>query len=73
MRGIGERLTELSPMPQGYVLIGKPGVSVSTKFVYGNLNAAGLASHPDIDRMIAALEARDFTVLPAVWKMCWRT
>ncbi|UWP60941.1 4-(cytidine 5'-diphospho)-2-C-methyl-D-erythritol kinase [Ruminococcus gauvreauii] len=58
--GIGERLTELSPMPQGYVLIGKPGVSVSTKFVYGNLNAAGLASHPDIDGMIAALEARDF-------------
>ena len=50
--GIGERLTELSPMPQGYVLIGKPGVSVSTKFVYGNLNAAGLASHPDIDGMI---------------------
>ncbi len=58
--GIGEKLTRLPPMPQGYVLIGKPGISVSTKFVYGNLNAADLTSHPDIDGMIAALKAQDF-------------
>ena len=31
--GIGEKLTPLSPMPSCYILIGKPGISVSTKFV----------------------------------------
>ncbi len=36
--GIGEKLTKLPPMPFCYVLIGKPGINVSTKFVYGNLD-----------------------------------
>ena len=57
--GIGEILTPLPPVPQGYILVGKPGVNVSTKFVYGRLDAANLKEHPDIDGMIAALESRD--------------
>ena len=32
--GIGEILTPLDPVPQCQVLIAKPSVSVSTKFVY---------------------------------------
>ena len=32
---------------------------VSTKFVYGNLRANELVSHPDIDGQIAALEQND--------------
>ncbi len=53
--GIGERLTRLSPMPDCYILLAKPPVSVSTKFVYGNLKADSLAFHPDIDGMAEAL------------------
>ena len=57
--GIGEILTPLPPVPQGYVLVGKPGVNVSTKFVYGRLDAANLKEHPDIDGMVAALGQKD--------------
>lgn len=57
--GIGEVLSPLSPMPPCYILIGKPPVSVSTKFVYGNLKAKELESHPDIDGLITAMEQGD--------------
>lgn len=54
--GIGEVLSPLPPMPQCYILIGKPPVSVSTKFVYGNLKANELEHHPDIDGLIHEME-----------------
>lgn len=57
--GIGEKLTALPPMPQCYVLIGKPGINVSTKFVYTNLNLGPDTHHPDIDGMIQALQDGD--------------
>lgn len=57
--GIGEKLTALPPMPQCYVLIGKPGISVSTKFVYTNLDLGPDTHHPDIDGMIQALQNGD--------------
>lgn len=53
--GIGEKLTPLAPMPSCYILIAKPGINVSTKFVYKNLKVSELASHPDIDGMTAAI------------------
>lgn len=37
--GIGERLTRLAPMPKCYVVLAKPGIHVSTKFVYTHLKA----------------------------------
>ena len=40
--GIGEILTPLPSVPQCQVLIAKPGISVSTKFVYEHLDAASL-------------------------------
>lgn len=59
--GIGEILTPLPPVPQCQVLIAKPGISVSTKFVYENLHANQLKKeqHPDIDGMIEAIRQRD--------------
>ena len=57
--GIGEVLTPLPPMPPCCILVAKPGVSVSTRFVYENLQADGLSFHPDIDGMREALERRD--------------
>lgn len=59
--GIGEVLTGLSPVPQCQVLVAKPGINVSTKFVYENLHANDLRpeQHPDIDGMIRAIKAQD--------------
>lgn len=59
--GIGEVLTPLPPVPQCHVLIAKPGISVSTKFVYGNLHVDRLkpGQHPDIDGMVKAIRERD--------------
>ena len=59
--GIGEVLTSLSPVPQCQVLVAKPGINVSTKFVYENLHANDLRpeQHPDIDGMIQAIKAQD--------------
>lgn len=55
--GIGEKLTALPPMPQCQVLLAKPAISVSTKYVYENLCANSLKpqQHPDIDGMIEAI------------------
>lgn len=57
--GIGEKLTALKPMPKCHVLIAKPGISVSTKFVYENLHLEDVKSHPDIDRIIECIESGD--------------
>ena len=54
--GIGERLTALPPAPDCYVLGAKPDISVSTKYVYEHLDAAGIPEHPDIDGMVRAIE-----------------
>ncbi|GFO86347.1 MULTISPECIES: 4-(cytidine 5'-diphospho)-2-C-methyl-D-erythritol kinase [Anaerostipes] len=57
--GIGEKLTRLSPMPDCWILIAKPGISVSTAFAYKNLKLDQLEKHPDIDGMIRDLENQD--------------
>lgn len=57
--GIGEVLTPLAPMPDCYLLIAKPGISVSTRFVYENLEIDKLPYHPDIDGMMKSIEEDD--------------
>ena len=59
--GIGEVLTSLPPVPQCQVLVAKPGINVSTKFVYENLHANDLRpeQHPDIDGMVRAIRNQD--------------
>lgn len=54
--GIGEKLTVLPPMPDCWILIGKPGISVSTKYVYTTLDLNTDTVHPDIDGMKKALK-----------------
>jgi 4-diphosphocytidyl-2-C-methyl-D-erythritol kinase len=54
--GIGERLTPLRPMPNCHILLVKPDISVSTKYVYEHLNLSGDVTHPDIPGMLAAIE-----------------
>lgn len=57
--GIGEVLTTLPDSPQCILLIAKPDISVSTKYVYENLNLPELKKHPDIDAMKEAIKAGD--------------
>lgn len=59
--GIGEILTPLPPVPQCQVLIAKPGINVSTRFVYTSLNANQLKpeQHPDIDGILAGIQNQD--------------
>lgn len=57
--GIGEKLTPLPSVPSCKVLIAKPAVSVSTRFVYENLKLQELNSHPDIDGIIENIKRKD--------------
>lgn len=57
--GIGEILSPLPAPPACCLVVAKPDINVSTKFVYENLHADSLTCHPDIDGMIEALKAGD--------------
>lgn len=57
--GIGEELTALPPAPKCPVLVAKPPISVSTKWVHENLRLGEDTAHPDIDGLLAAIEAQD--------------
>lgn len=59
--GIGERLTPLRDFKGVDIVLVKPGVSVSTPWVYGNfnLNEVEEGDRPDTTLLIKALEERD--------------
>lgn len=63
--GIGEQLTKLSPVPQCKVLIAKPAISVSTKFVYENLKLDENTVHPDINLLIQDIETKNLADMAA--------
>lgn len=63
--GIGEILTTLQNMPECFLLIAKPDLDVSTKFVYENLNANSLSYHPDIDGMVRAIRNNNLQEIAA--------
>ena len=57
--GIGEKPTPLPSVPECFVLIGNPPVSVSTKAAYESLRLDAIDQRPDIDGMIESLKAGD--------------
>ncbi len=63
--GIGEKLTKLPPMVKCPVLIAKPQVNVSTKFVYENLKLDAQKKHPDIDRLVSDIKEQDLYKIAA--------
>lgn len=56
--GIGERLTAISSLPDCHIVLIKPPMDVSTKYVYDNLSTDE-ASHPDVSKMRAFIEDND--------------
>lgn len=65
--GIGEKLTALPAMPKCHILIAKPPINVSTKFVYENLHANDLKpeDHPPVDLQLEALQEGNLEKLVA--------
>lgn len=58
--GIGDRITSLNPAPECFVLVAKPDIQVSTRYVYENLDMEGIKEHPDIDGMVEAIWEESF-------------
>lgn len=63
--GIGERLTRIETIPEMYVVIAKPPIAVSTKYVYENLRLEQ-AVHPDTERILEAMRQKDLTAMTAL-------
>jgi 4-diphosphocytidyl-2-C-methyl-D-erythritol kinase len=61
--GIGEVLTPLPPMPFCTILVAKPPISVSTKYVYEHLDLPHLDHHPDIAGMTEGLRRQDLKMI----------
>lgn len=59
--GIGEELSTLPQMPKCYILVAKPAISVSTKWVYETLDAKEIVEHPDIDGLLQGLKEQDLS------------
>lgn len=59
--GIGEVLTELTPMPKTTVLLVKPPINISTATIYEAIDSCDNLVHPDTDTMIDAIKNGDVT------------
>jgi 4-diphosphocytidyl-2-C-methyl-D-erythritol kinase len=57
--GIGEILTPLPPFPACHILIVKPAINVSTKYVYDNLHLDAQTKHPDINGIIHQIQQKN--------------
>ncbi len=57
--GIGDQLTALPRIPDCSIVIAKPDVRVSTKFVYTHLELNDKTPHPQIDEQIQAIRSGD--------------
>lgn len=57
--GIGEILTRIAPMPECVLLVAKPEINVSTKYVYEQIDSKEILDHPDVDGMQRAIENGD--------------
>lgn len=57
--GIGEVLTALPKPPACTLLLAKPDIDVSTKYVYENLRLDELSRHPDIDGILQSIGSGD--------------
>lgn len=57
--GIGEVLTALPKPPACTLLLAKPDIDVSTKYVYENLRLDELGRHPDIDGILQSIGSGD--------------
>ncbi|NLY89718.1 MAG: 4-(cytidine 5'-diphospho)-2-C-methyl-D-erythritol kinase [Firmicutes bacterium] len=67
VRGRGERVTRLPPLPAVRILLVKPPVSVETAEVYRRFQAAAAGRRPETERMIAAVKNGEIHELTSAW------
>lgn len=60
--GRGEKIEFLPPMPQCWVVLVKPRMSVSTSTIFGSLSFNSI-EHPDIAGLKQAVEANDYKLM----------
>ncbi|CDF57232.1 4-(cytidine 5'-diphospho)-2-C-methyl-D-erythritol kinase [Thermobrachium celere] len=60
--GIGEKLTKLNDV-SCHLVVAKPPINVSTKYVYQNLKLDEIAVHPDTKRIIQYINSNDIRSL----------
>mgnify|MGYP000846264744 CR=1 FL=1 len=61
--GIGDILTELNSLENVDVVIVKPGLNVSTAWVYKNFDFGKIVDKPDMDLIVEAINNREIDVL----------
>ena len=57
--GIGEKLTKLYGLKQHHILLVNPGIEVSTKYIFENLDIEKIEKRPDTERLIEAIKSDD--------------
>lgn len=57
--GIGEILTPLPDLPPLWALLIKPHISVSTPYVYGEIDKQNIVTRPDTNAVIDAIKRKD--------------
>ncbi|MGM0172752.1 4-(cytidine 5'-diphospho)-2-C-methyl-D-erythritol kinase [Enterococcus sp. DIV0800] len=62
VEGFGEKVTPLAPMPQCWVVVVKPRMSVSTRTIFSKIVMEEIY-HPNISALVEAIEADDYQKL----------
>ena len=65
--GIGERLTDLPPLPPLPIFLAKPPFNVSTAQIYKNLSLAAADYHPEVERITTLIRRGDYRAIPRYW------
>lgn len=61
--GIGDILTDLPPIPMCHIVLAKPQICFSTKYIYSKVNVLKIKHRPDTDGCIRAIESGDIAGL----------
>ncbi len=63
--GIGEQLSRLKPVPHMWIVVDKPPINISTKLVYEQLDMNDILYHPNVDKMIQAINKESIEEIAA--------
>jgi len=61
--GIGDKLTQIPNLTDVVYLLVKPKISVSTRWVYENLDVTKISRHPDIEKVVEGLALGDISLV----------
>ncbi len=63
--GIGEQLSRLKPVPHMWIVVAKPPINISTKLVYEQLDMNDIIYHPNVNKMIQAINKESIEEIAA--------